>query len=132
MRNGLGCFSESVCDARSDRNRDGNVPEQRMLWYGTAATSRAAVRVEVDTTSMKPDQDAKIDFGAPAILRKWPSVNKEHVSALARVLTRSSQGRSASAFESFCRSRYRGNICMKFTPRRNLIWQRGFVGGPRR
>jgi hypothetical protein len=30
---------------------------------------------------MKSDQDAKIDFLAPAILRKWPSVNKERVSA---------------------------------------------------
>jgi hypothetical protein len=30
---------------------------------------------------MKPDQDAKIDFLAPAILKKWPSVNKERVSA---------------------------------------------------
>lgn len=30
---------------------------------------------------MKPDQEAKIDFLAPAILRKWPSVNKERVSA---------------------------------------------------
>jgi hypothetical protein len=81
MRNSLGCFSESVCDTRSDRNRDGNGPEQRMLWYGTAATNRTAVRVEGDTTSMKPDQDAKIDFSAPATLRKWPSVNKERVSA---------------------------------------------------
>jgi hypothetical protein len=30
---------------------------------------------------MKSDQDAKIDFLAPATLRKWPSVNKERVSA---------------------------------------------------
>ena len=30
---------------------------------------------------MKPDQDAKIDFLAPATLKKWPSVNKERVSA---------------------------------------------------
>jgi hypothetical protein len=30
---------------------------------------------------MKSDQDGKIDFLAPAILRKWPSVNKERVSA---------------------------------------------------
>jgi hypothetical protein len=31
---------------------------------------------------MKSDQDTKIiDFLAPAILRKWPSVNKEGVSA---------------------------------------------------
>ena len=30
---------------------------------------------------MKSDQDAKIDFLAPAILRKWPSVNKKRVSA---------------------------------------------------
>jgi hypothetical protein len=52
-----------------------------MLWYGTAATSGAAARVEGDTSSMKPDQDAKIDFLAPATLKKWPSVNKERVSA---------------------------------------------------
>src|ERR1700759_131774 len=51
-----------------------------MLWYGAAPTSRQAARVG-DTTSMKPDQDAKIDFLAPAILRKWPSVNKKRVSA---------------------------------------------------
>jgi hypothetical protein len=30
---------------------------------------------------MKPDQDTKIDFSAPATLKKWPSVNKERVSA---------------------------------------------------
>jgi hypothetical protein len=30
---------------------------------------------------MKPDQDAKIDFSSPATLKKWPSVNKERVSA---------------------------------------------------
>lgn len=30
---------------------------------------------------MKPDQDTKIDFLAPAALMKWPSVNKERVSA---------------------------------------------------
>jgi hypothetical protein len=30
---------------------------------------------------MMPDQDAKIDFLAPATLMKWPSVNKERVSA---------------------------------------------------
>jgi hypothetical protein len=51
-----------------------------MLWYGAAPTSRQAARVG-NTTSMKPDQDAKIDFLAPAILKKWPSVNKERVSA---------------------------------------------------
>src|SRR5580698_4089052 len=52
-----------------------------MLRYGTAPTSGQAARVEGNTTSMKSDQDAKIDFLAPAILRKWPSVNKERVSA---------------------------------------------------
>jgi hypothetical protein len=31
---------------------------------------------------MKPDQGGKIDFLAPATLRKWPSVNKERVSAV--------------------------------------------------
>jgi hypothetical protein len=30
---------------------------------------------------MMPDQDVKIDFVAPATLKKWPSVNKERVSA---------------------------------------------------
>jgi hypothetical protein len=30
---------------------------------------------------MMPDQDAKIDFSTPATLKKWPSVNKERVSA---------------------------------------------------
>jgi hypothetical protein len=30
---------------------------------------------------MKPDQDAKIDFSSSATLKKWPSVNKERVSA---------------------------------------------------
>jgi hypothetical protein len=30
---------------------------------------------------MKPDQETKIDFLAPAALMKWPSVNKERVSA---------------------------------------------------
>jgi hypothetical protein len=52
-----------------------------MLRYGTAPTSGQAARVEGNTTSMKSDQDAKIDFLAPAILRKWPSVNKERVGA---------------------------------------------------
>jgi hypothetical protein len=52
-----------------------------MLWYGTASTSRTTVRVDGDTTRMIPDQDTKIDFSAPATLRKWPSVNKERVSA---------------------------------------------------
>jgi hypothetical protein len=53
-----------------------------MLWYRAAPTSRQAARlVEGNTTSMKPDQDAKIDFLAPAILKKWPSVNKERISA---------------------------------------------------
>jgi hypothetical protein len=28
-----------------------------------------------------PDKDSKIDFLAPATLRKWPSVNNERVSA---------------------------------------------------
>src|ERR1700739_1147939 len=51
-----------------------------MLWYGAAPTSRQAARVG-NTTSMKPHKDAKIDFLAPAILKKWPSVNKERVSA---------------------------------------------------
>jgi hypothetical protein len=52
-----------------------------MLWHGTATTSGQAVRIEEgDTTSMMPDQDAKIDFTAPATLKKWPSVNKERVS----------------------------------------------------
>jgi hypothetical protein len=52
-----------------------------MLWYGTAPTSGEAARVEGDTDSMMPDQDAKIDFLAPATVRKWPSVNNEPVSA---------------------------------------------------
>jgi hypothetical protein len=30
---------------------------------------------------MMPDQDAKIDFSTPATLKKWPSVNKDRVSA---------------------------------------------------
>jgi hypothetical protein len=81
MRNSLRSFIESDRNARSDRNRDGNGPDQRMLRYRTASTSGAAVRVEGDTTSMKPDQDAKIDFSSPATLKKWPSVNKERVSA---------------------------------------------------
>jgi hypothetical protein len=52
-----------------------------MLWHGTAPTSRQAARVEEGTTtSMEPDQDTKIDFLAPAILKKWQSVNKERVS----------------------------------------------------
>ena len=52
-----------------------------MLWYGTAPASRQAARVvEGDNISMESD-DAKIDFLAPAILKKWPSVNKERVSA---------------------------------------------------
>jgi hypothetical protein len=45
MRNSLRCFSESVRDTRSGCYRDGNGPEQRMLWYGTASTSAATVRV---------------------------------------------------------------------------------------
>jgi hypothetical protein len=52
-----------------------------MLRYWTAPTSGQAIRVEGDAPSMKPDQDTKIDFLAPATLRKWPSVNKERVSA---------------------------------------------------
>jgi hypothetical protein len=81
MRNGLRYFIEPVRNARSAGNRDGNGPEQRMLWYRTAPTSGAAVRVESDTTTMMPDQDAKIDFSNPATLKNWPSVNKERVSA---------------------------------------------------
>jgi hypothetical protein len=30
---------------------------------------------------MIPDQDSKINFLAPATLRKWPSINTERVSA---------------------------------------------------
>jgi len=52
-----------------------------MLWHGAASTTREATRVEGDTDSMIPDQDSKINFLAPATLRKWPSVNKERVSA---------------------------------------------------
>jgi hypothetical protein len=82
MRDSLRSFVESVRYTRSGRNRDGNGPEQRMLWYRAASTSRQAARVvEGKTTSMKPDRDAKIDFLAPAILKKWPSINKERVSA---------------------------------------------------
>ena len=52
-----------------------------MLWHGAASTTREATRVEGDTDSMIPDQDSKINFLAPATLRKWPSVNTERVSA---------------------------------------------------
>jgi hypothetical protein len=52
-----------------------------MLWHGAASTTREATRVEGDTDSMIPDEDSKINFLAPATLRKWPSVNTERVSA---------------------------------------------------
>jgi hypothetical protein len=94
-----------------------------MLWYGAATTSGAAARVEGNPTSMNPDQDVKIDFIAPATLRNGHQSTRS-VSALpwARVLTLSSRALSMSAFGSLCRSRYRSIICMKFTPRRSLIW----------
>ena len=40
MRNPLRSFVESISYTRSGRNRDGNGPEQRILWYGTATTTR--------------------------------------------------------------------------------------------
>ncbi len=46
MRNSLYGISESVCVARSGRNRDGNGPKQWMLWYRTTSTSGAAARVD--------------------------------------------------------------------------------------
>jgi hypothetical protein len=51
-----------------------------MLWYRTASTNGAAARIKGDTISMKPDQDSKIDFTAPATLKKWPSLNNERVN----------------------------------------------------
>jgi hypothetical protein len=37
--------------------------------------------VAPDYTRLKSDQDDTIDFLAPATFKKWPSVNKERVSA---------------------------------------------------
>ena len=49
--------------------------------FGTGPPRQAARVVEGDAICRHPDHDAKIDFLAPAILKKWPSVNKERVSA---------------------------------------------------
>jgi hypothetical protein len=80
MRHCLRSFVESVRNARSAGNRDGNGPEQRMLWYRTASTSGAAARVKATQQACSPIK-TQIDFSAPATLRKWPSVNKERLSA---------------------------------------------------
>jgi hypothetical protein len=67
----LRSFVESVSYTRSGGNRDAIGPEQRMLWYGAAPTSRQAARVvEADVISMEPNHDAKIDFLAPDRLEK--------------------------------------------------------------
>jgi uncharacterized coiled-coil protein SlyX len=67
--------------------------------------------------------DTQIDFSVPATLRKWPSVNKERVSAGlgARPYTIIA-GTLDEASGSLCPSRYRSIIYMKFTPRHSLIW----------
>jgi hypothetical protein len=45
MRNCRRYFIESVRNARSAGNRDGNGAQQRMLWHGTAPTGGQAARV---------------------------------------------------------------------------------------
>jgi hypothetical protein len=72
---------------------------------------------------MKPDQDTKIDFLAPAALTKWPSVNKERVSAAlgARPYTIIA-GTLDECIRKFMSQPVSNIIYMKFTPRRSLIW----------
>jgi hypothetical protein len=57
--------------------------------------------------------DTRIDFSAPAILRKWPSVNKERVSALlgARPYMMV-DGTLDECIQKFICSRNRRIICM--------------------
>ena len=67
--------------------------------------------------------DSKIDFSAPATPRKWPSLNKERVSAsLGARLYMISEGTLDESSSNLCVCPKRNVICTKFTPRRSPIW----------
>jgi hypothetical protein len=47
MRRGFGGRIKSVGNTRSSRTGNGDGPEQRLLWYGSASTNGAAARVVI-------------------------------------------------------------------------------------
>jgi hypothetical protein len=66
--------------------------------------------------------DTGIDFSAPATLRKWPSLNKQRVSAsLGARPYMISEGTLDECIQQFSSYAKCNAICTKFTPRRSLI-----------
>ena len=72
--------------------------------------------------------ESRIDFSAPAALRKWPSVNKQRVSASlgARPYLIGDGVTLDECIGQFMHLPKRNVICMKFTPRRSPIWSPQF------
>jgi hypothetical protein len=65
--------------------------------------------------------DTRVDFNAPAILRKWPSIDKERVNPALRARPYMIEGTLVECIQQFMQCPNRNVICMKFTSHRNLI-----------
>jgi hypothetical protein len=64
----------SVCLGSTDQR----APKKALL---LSETSQADCEGQQGGTLTMPDKEVQINFDAPAVLRKWPSVNNERVSA---------------------------------------------------
>jgi hypothetical protein len=67
--------------------------------------------------------DTRVDFSAPAELRKWPSLNNERVSAsLGARPYLISEGTLDECIQQFMELREGQRHLYEFTPRRSLMW----------
>jgi hypothetical protein len=71
----------------------------------------------------------RIDFSAPAILRKWPSVNKRASARRSARPYMIVDGTLDECIQKFVLQPDCSVICMKFTPRRSPIWLARYYPG---
>jgi hypothetical protein len=74
-------------------------------------------------TMTVPDTDIQINFAAPAVLRKWPSIRNERVSAsLGANPYLVAEGTLDECIRQFMAKPIHSTTCTKFTPRLNSTW----------